>query len=52
MLEVVEVNHDDHTVIMTAVGTNEKDEVVIKGKLKVCPPHRLGGMDANVLDNF
>jgi 3-hydroxybutyryl-CoA dehydratase len=52
MLEVVEVNHDDHTVIMTVVGTNEKDEVVINGKLKVCPPHRLGGMNANVLDNF
>ncbi|MFJ5758283.1 MaoC/PaaZ C-terminal domain-containing protein [Neobacillus sp. NPDC093182] len=52
LLEVVEVNHDDHTVLMTVVGTNEKEEVVITGKMKVCPPHRLGRMDANVLDNF
>jgi 3-hydroxybutyryl-CoA dehydratase len=52
LLEVVEVNHDDHTVNMTVVGTNEKEEVVITGKLKVCPPHRLSGMDGNVLDNF
>lgn len=52
LLEVVEVNHDDHTVKITVVGTNEKEEVVISGQLKVCPPHRLGGMDGNVLDNF
>lgn len=52
LLEVVKVNHDDHTVVITVVGTNEKDEVVIEGKLKVCPPYRLSGMDANVLDNF
>ena len=52
LLEVVQVNHDDHTVTITVVGTNEKDEVVITGKLKVCPPYRLGGMDGNVLDNF
>ena len=52
LLEVVEVNHEDHTVVITVVGTNEKDEAVINGKLTVCPPYRLGGMDANVLDNF
>jgi 3-hydroxybutyryl-CoA dehydratase len=52
LLEVVEVNLDDHTVRITVVGTNEKDEVVISGTLKVCPPYRLGGMDADVLDNF
>jgi 3-hydroxybutyryl-CoA dehydratase len=52
LLEIVEVNQDDHTVKMTVVGTNEKDEVVINGKLNVCPPYRLGGMDAGVLDNF
>ncbi|MEH7114641.1 MaoC/PaaZ C-terminal domain-containing protein [Neobacillus niacini] len=52
LLEVVEVNQDDHTVLITVVGTNEKDEAVITGKVKVCPPYRLGGMDGNVLDNF
>jgi 3-hydroxybutyryl-CoA dehydratase len=52
LLEVVNVNQDDHTVMITVVGTNEKEEVVINGTLKVCPPYRLGGMDANVLDNF
>ncbi|MEH7276826.1 MaoC/PaaZ C-terminal domain-containing protein [Neobacillus vireti] len=52
LLEVVQVNHDDHTVAITVVGTNEENEVVITGKLMVCPPYRLGGMDGNVLDNF
>ena len=52
LLEVVEVNHEDHTVMITVVGTNEKEEAVITGKVKVCPPYRLGGMDGNVLDNF
>ena len=36
LLEVVEVNQDDHTVLVTVVGTNEKDEAVITGKVKVC----------------
>ncbi|MEH7255720.1 MaoC/PaaZ C-terminal domain-containing protein [Neobacillus niacini] len=52
LLEVVEVNQEDHTVMITVVGTNEKEEAVITGKVKVCPPYHLGGMDGHVLDNF
>jgi 3-hydroxybutyryl-CoA dehydratase len=52
LLEVVEVSHNDHTVMISVAGTNDKEEVVVTGKLKVCPPHRLGGMDGDVLDNF
>jgi acyl dehydratase len=52
LLEVIEVNMDDHTVMISVEGTNEKDEMVINGKLKVCPPHRLEQIDGNVLENF
>jgi 3-hydroxybutyryl-CoA dehydratase len=52
LLEVIAVNNDDHSVMISVVGTNEKEEIVITGKLKVCPPHRLEAMDGHVLDNF
>lgn len=52
LITVIEVNNDDHTVMMNVQATNEKDEIVIAGKLKVCPPYRLEAMDGNALDNF
>lgn len=52
LLEVIAVNNDDHSVLISVVGTNEKEEIVINGKIKVCPPHRLEAMNGNVLDNF
>lgn len=52
LFEVTEVNEKDNTVVIQVVGTNEKEEIVINGKLKVCPPHRLEAMNGHVLDNF
>lgn len=52
LLQVIEVNNDQHTVIIGVEGKNEKEEMVIKGRLKVCPPYRLEGMDGKVLENF
>jgi 3-hydroxybutyryl-CoA dehydratase len=52
LLEVTEVNVDQHIVMIRVTAVNDKEEVVINGMLKVCPPYRLEGMDGNVLDNF
>jgi 3-hydroxybutyryl-CoA dehydratase len=52
LLEVIEVHHHEHIVKISVVGTNENDETVIKGKVKVCPPYRLEDMHGKVLDNF
>jgi 3-hydroxybutyryl-CoA dehydratase len=52
LFEVIEVNRDHHYIIMKVTGSNEKNEVVINGKMKVCPPYRLEGLDGRALDNF
>nr|WP_263325458.1 MaoC/PaaZ C-terminal domain-containing protein [Neobacillus sp. Marseille-Q6967] len=52
LLEVVEVNEEDHSVVIHVVATNESKETVITGKLKVCPPHQPEGILGKVLDNF
>ncbi|MEW9051714.1 MAG: MaoC/PaaZ C-terminal domain-containing protein [Neobacillus sp.] len=52
LLQVTEVNPDSHTITIQVTGTNEQDQEVIQGKLTVCPPHRLEGMEGQILDNF
>lgn len=52
LFEVIEVNNEQHYVRMKVVGKNEKEEIVIKGQLKVCPPYRLEGLEGRSLDNF
>lgn len=52
LFEVIEVNHEQHYVVINVAGNNEKDEVVINGQLKVCPPYRLEGLEGRALDNF
>ncbi|MGZ4160600.1 MAG: MaoC/PaaZ C-terminal domain-containing protein [Neobacillus sp.] len=52
LFEVIEVNHEKHYVVINAAGTNEKDEIVINGQLKVCPPYRLERFEGRALDNF
>jgi acyl dehydratase len=52
LLEVIAVVHADHTIVIKVVGLNEKNETVINGKIKVCPPHRLEDIHGKVLDNF
>jgi len=37
---------------MSVVGTNEKNELVINGKIKVCPPYRLEEIHGKALENF
>lgn len=52
LFEVIEVNSGEHTVVINVTGVNEKNETVIDGKVKVCPPHRLEEFHGKALENF
>ncbi|WHY84966.1 MaoC/PaaZ C-terminal domain-containing protein [Neobacillus novalis] len=52
LFEVIEVNSDEHTVVINVTGANEKKETVISGHVKVCPPHRLEEFHGKALENF
>ena len=52
LFEVTDVNPDSHLVTITVSATNEEDEKVIQGNIKVCPPHRLEKMNSHALENF
>ncbi|WP_312471119.1 MaoC/PaaZ C-terminal domain-containing protein [Neobacillus sp.] len=52
LFEVIDVKSEEHIVVISVIGTNEKKETVINGKIKVCPPHRLEEIHGRALDNF
>ncbi|OCA91358.1 enoyl-CoA hydratase [Bacillus sp. FJAT-27225] len=52
LLEVTDVDETNHAVTIAIEGTDEKNESVVTGKIKVCPPHRPVQMDGSVLENF
>lgn len=52
LFEVIEVNSKEHYIVISVVGTNEKNVTVIQGKVKVCPPHRLEDIHGKALENF
>jgi acyl dehydratase len=52
LFEVIEVKTEEHSVMITVVGTNEQKETVIIGKVKVCPSYRLEEIHGKALDNF
>jgi 3-hydroxybutyryl-CoA dehydratase len=52
LFEVIDVQRKEHTILISVVGTNEKNETVIQGKVKVCPPHRLEDIHGKALENF
>ena len=52
LFEIIEVNRRDHMVTIQVTGINEKDELVIRGSVKVCPPYRLEAIHGKALDNF
>lgn len=52
LFEIIEVKRDEHTVVISVLGKNEKKETVITGKIKVCPPHRLEKIHGRELENF
>ncbi|MGG1677672.1 MaoC/PaaZ C-terminal domain-containing protein [Neobacillus sp. NRS-1170] len=52
LFEIINVDRDDHTVLIQVAAVNEKNETVINGTVKVCPPHRLQEIHGTALDNF
>ena len=52
LFEVIDVQRKEHTILISVVGNNEKNETVIQGKVKVCPPHRLEDIHGKALENF
>lgn len=52
LLEVIEVNREEHSVAVSVAGTDEQNDTVIRGQVTVCPPHRLQEIHGLALDNF
>jgi 3-hydroxybutyryl-CoA dehydratase len=51
LLEVTEVNEDDHRITISVQATRDEDKV-LEGTLSVCPPYALSPLDGRVLENF
>jgi len=52
LFEVLEVNENTNTIHMRVEGTNEGNELALQGRLEVCPPEHLEGLDGKALENF
>lgn len=52
MLEVVEVNYENHSVVIKVTGENESGQLVMKGSMNISPPLKQAEFKANLLENF
>lgn len=52
LLEVKEINTNNHTVTIQVEGLDEENEPVLVGHLVVSPPSPLAKLDGDVLENF
>ncbi|MGG1574951.1 MaoC/PaaZ C-terminal domain-containing protein [Fictibacillus sp. NRS-1165] len=52
LFEVTEIDQSAHSIIMKVEGKNEKNELVIKGDLEICPPYPPKSITSNTLENF
>jgi 3-hydroxybutyryl-CoA dehydratase len=52
LFEVTNVDHENHLITISVIAKDEEGDDVIKGELKVCPPHRVKPLTAATLDNF
>lgn len=50
--EVVAVSHEEHQIEMRVFAYDEREEVVVKGVLKVTPPYQTSSIFEQALDNF
>ncbi|KAA0549143.1 enoyl-CoA hydratase [Bacillus sp. BGMRC 2118] len=50
--EVVHVHDENNQIELRIKATNEEDEIVLDGMLKVEPPHLIETMTGKALDNF
>jgi 3-hydroxybutyryl-CoA dehydratase len=52
LFEVTEVNASAHSIQVSVQATDENDDYVLHGSIKVCPPHNLDKISGQTLDNF
>jgi 3-hydroxybutyryl-CoA dehydratase len=52
LFEVREIDMSNHIVVIEVSATNDENEIVVSGTVKVCPPHRLEKMNSKTLENF
>lgn len=52
LFEVIEVDTLAKLITIHVTGKNEKEQLVVNGELKVCPPYMLEGIHGKALDNF
>ncbi|MCM3323121.1 MaoC/PaaZ C-terminal domain-containing protein [Cytobacillus kochii] len=52
LMEVIHVDEEKHSIEMKVQATNEENETVLYGQMKVCPPYPLESLNSKVLENF
>ncbi|MBS4176067.1 MaoC/PaaZ C-terminal domain-containing protein [Lederbergia citrea] len=52
LFEITDVNEKNHTITVNVQATDEQENMVIKGKLLVCPPFNMEPMTGEALENF
>jgi 3-hydroxybutyryl-CoA dehydratase len=52
LFEIIDIDSENHTIIVKVQGTNEEGETVVQGTVSVCPPHKLEQMTGRALENF
>ena len=52
LFEVVEVDLKGHLVTIQVTGKEETEQIVVSGKIRVCPPHKLEEIHGVALENF
>ncbi|WP_174729586.1 MaoC/PaaZ C-terminal domain-containing protein [Mesobacillus harenae] len=52
IFEVTEVNRNNHFIEISVTVSNENEDEVAAGKLKVCPPYRQERLEGKALENF
>lgn len=51
-LEVIAIDYQNKQVAMSVTGTNHENEIVVRGKLYVCPACKPNSLTAKSLENF
>ncbi len=50
--EVKEVNVNENEMVIEVVGENDEGICILEGRIKVCPPSQIKGIDGSVLESF
>ncbi|WP_335872244.1 MaoC/PaaZ C-terminal domain-containing protein [Bacillus sp. 2205SS5-2] len=52
LFTVSAIDIESHLITIDVQGENEDEEVVVRGNIRVCPPHKKQKMSAHILENF